>query len=166
MIKNERIRIYPASQEQMEDYIASETDAELKKAYGEMLEGCLAHPDLWDWYAMWVIEKTDGTHIGDLCFKGLDAGRNPEIGYGILAEYRRQGFATEAVRLALEWAFRHPQVTAVEAEADPENEASRKVLMKCGFRPNGEIGEEGPRYIVYESIMPAKSEKRQIRTGE
>ena len=21
--------------------------------------------------------------------------------------------------------------------------------MKCGFRPNGEIGEEGPRYIVY-----------------
>ena len=51
MIKNERIKTYPASQEQMEKYIASETDEELKKAYGEMLEGCLAHEAMcfiWD----------------------------------------------------------------------------------------------------------------------
>ena len=74
MIKNERLRIYPASQEQMEKYIASEKDEDLRKAYGEMLEGCLAHPREWDWYAMWRIEKTDGTHIGDLCFKGIEAG--------------------------------------------------------------------------------------------
>ena len=51
--------------------IASEQDEELKKAYTEMLEGCLRHPDQWGWYAIWMIEKTDGTHIGDLCFKGL-----------------------------------------------------------------------------------------------
>ena len=82
MMENERIRIYPASQEQMEKFIASETDEELKKAYSEMREGCLAHPGEWDWYAMWMIEKSDGTHIGDLCFKGIEAGRNPEIGYG------------------------------------------------------------------------------------
>ena len=149
MIKNERLRIYPASQEQMEKYIASEKDEDLRKAYGEMLEGCLAHPREWDWYAMWLIEKVDGTHIGDLCFKGIEAGRNPEIGYGILEEFRGQGFATEAVKLALEWAFQHPEIKAVEAEADPGNAVSQRVLMKCGFRPNGEIGEEGPRYIVY-----------------
>ncbi len=149
MIKNERIKIYPASQEQMEMYIASETVEELKKAYGQMLEGCLAHPKEWDWYAMWMIEKPDGTHIGDLCFKGIEAGCNPEIGYGILEEYRGLGFATEAVKLALKWAFRHPMVKAVEAEVDPDNATSQRVLMKCGFRPNGEIGEEGPRYIVY-----------------
>ncbi len=149
MMENERIRIYPASQEQMEKFIASETDEELKKAYREMLEGCLAHPGEWDWYAMWMIEKADGTHIGDLCFKGIEAGRNTEIGYGILEEYRGQGFATEAVKLALKLAFRHPGIKAVEAEADTSNVASQRVLMKCGFRPNGEIGEEGPRYIVY-----------------
>ena len=63
------IKIYPASRELMEKQIYSETDAELKKAYEEMLEGCLAYPDQWDWYAMWMIEKADGTHIGDLCFK-------------------------------------------------------------------------------------------------
>ena len=149
MIENERIKIYPASQEQMKKYIVSEMDEELKKAYEEMLDGCLAHPGEWDWYAMWMIEKVDGTHIGDLCFKGLENGHNPEIGYGIQEEYRGQGFAVEAVKLALKWAFQHPMVKAVEAETDPDNAASQRVLVKCGFRPNGKTGEEGPRYIVY-----------------
>ena len=52
------------------------------------------------------------------------------------------------MKLALKWAFQDPRVKAVEAETDPDNVASQKVLMKCGFRPNGEIGEEGPRYQI------------------
>ena len=69
MLNTKRLRIYPASREQMEAMIASEQDEELKKAYSEMLEGCLRHPDQWDWYAIWMIEKTDGTHIGDFLIK-------------------------------------------------------------------------------------------------
>ena len=117
-METDRIRIYPANREQMESSILAEKDDELKKAYGEMLDGCLAHPDQWDWYAMWMIEKTDGTHIGDLCFKGLEE-ENPEIGYGILEEFQGNGYATEAVKLALKWAFDHPGIIAVEAETDP-----------------------------------------------
>ena len=45
--------------------------------------------------------------------------------------------------------LRKAEVFAVEAEADPENVASQKVLEKCGFQATGEIGEEGPRFIVY-----------------
>jgi RimJ/RimL family protein N-acetyltransferase len=157
MIENERIRIYPAEKEQMERFILAEEDDELKKAYYEMLEGCLAHPDQWDWYAMWMIEKADGTHIGDLCFKGLKENRNPEIGYGILDEFQGQGYATEAVKLALKWAFGQPGVVAVEAESDPDNAASQRVLNKCGFLANGEIGEEGPRFIVYKGAEQSSS---------
>ena len=91
MIRTERLTIYPASREQMEAMIASEQEEELKKAYDEMLEGCLRHPDQWDWYAIWMIEKTDGTHIGDLCFKGLWEDGIAEIGYGILEEHQGQG---------------------------------------------------------------------------
>ena len=133
----------------MERVIAAEQDDELRKAYREMLEGSLADPEQWEWYAMWIIERTDGTQVGDLCFKGISADSNPEIGYGILEEYRGQGYAAEAVKLALQWAFRHPEVKAVEAETDPDNAASQKVLMKCGFRPMGIVGEEGPKYIVF-----------------
>ena len=149
MMETERIRIYPASREQMELMIDAEQDDDLKKAYGEMLEGSLSHPEGREWYAMWMIEKTDGTRIGDLCFKGNDAGRNPEIGYGVLEAFQGLGYASEAVRLALQWAFRHPGVKAVEAETDPGNSASQRVLEKCGFRPMGITGEEGPRFIRF-----------------
>ena len=44
-----------------------------------MLEGCLKYPEQWDWYAMWMIELNDGTHIGDLCFKGLDPDAIPGV---------------------------------------------------------------------------------------
>ena len=117
-----------------------------RKAYSEMLDGCLRHPDQWAWYAMWMIEQKDGTHIGDLCFKGLRENGVAEIGYGIQEAFQGQGYATEAVQAACRWAFRHAEVRSLEAETDAGNAASQRVLEKCGFRPNGIMGEEGPRF--------------------
>ena len=154
MIKTRRLQIYPASRSQMEAAIEAESDEEMKKAYKEMLDGCLQHPGQWDWYAMWMIELHDGTHIGDLCFKGLIPGSNPEIGYGILPEYQGQGYASEAVQAAVIRAFQDPMVSAVEAETDPGNTASQRVLQKCGFIPTGTIGEEGPRFILSQQPAP------------
>ena len=148
MIETKRLRIYPATQNQMEDFIATQTNDILKAAYSEMLENSLKHPDKWEWYAIWMIEQKDGTHIGELCFKGLDLNGVAEIGYGVSEEYQCQGFATEAVKAVLTWAFQNQKVTAVEAETDAENTASKRVLEKCGFVSNGKIGEEGPRFTV------------------
>ena len=145
-IETRRLKIYPATREQMEAFTAAETDAELRKAYTEMLEGCIKHPDQWEWYAMWMIELRDGTHIGDLCFKGLGADGAVEIGYGILEEYRGKGYAAEAVEAAVNWAMKQPAVARVEAETEPDNRASQRVLEKCGFLPSGTMGEEGPRF--------------------
>ena len=148
IIETKRLRIYPAAREQMEAFIAAETDADLKTAYTEMLEGCLRHPNQWQWYAMWMIELRDGTHIGDLCFKGLEANGMVEVGYGILEEYQGQGYATEAVGAAMIWALKQPDVIRVEAETEPDNLASQRVLEKCGFLPSGTVGEEGPRFFM------------------
>ena len=148
MIETKRLKIYPANRSQMESIISSETNAELKAAYSEMLDGCLQNPDQWEWYAIWIIELSDGTHIGDFCFKGLDSNGVAEIGYGILEEYQGQGYATEAVKAVLRWAFQTPNVTAIEAETDADNAASKRVLEKCGFVANGIIGKEGPRYTL------------------
>ena len=147
MIETKQLRIYPATQAQMKAFIAAETDAELKKAYTEMLDGCLRNPNQWEWYAMWMIELRDGTHIGDLCFKGLGANGAVEIGYGILEEYQGRGYATEAVCAAVNWALQQPGVTRVEAETEQNNRASKRVLEKCGFLPSGTVGEEGPRFF-------------------
>ena len=147
MIETKRLRIYPATREQMEAFIAAETDAELRKTYTEMLEGCLRNPDQWEWYAMWMVELRDGTHVGDLCFKGLGANGVVEIGYGILEEYQGHGYAAEAVGAAVNRALQQSGVTRVEAETEPDNRASQRVLEKCGFLPSGTVGEEGPRFF-------------------
>ncbi len=148
MIETNRLKIYAATQEIMEQFIESQTVDELKIAYTEMLNGCLNNPDQWEWYAIWMIELKDGTHIGELCFKGLDSDGIAEIGYGISEEYQNNGYATEAVKALIQWAFNAPQVIAIEAETESENTASIRVLEKCGFKLNGKIGEEGPRYTI------------------
>lgn len=148
MIETERLRIYPATQNQMEVFIAAQTNDELKAAYTEMLENCLKYPEKWEWYATWFIKLNNGTHIGELCFKGLNSNGVAEVGYGISEKYQSQGYATEAVKAVTAWAFQNPNVTAIEAESDAENVASKRVLEKCGFIPNGKIGEEGPRFTL------------------
>ena len=153
MIETERLKLYPATREQMEAVIAAEPDEGLKAAYAEMLAGCLKHPDQWAWYAMWRIERKDGTPVGDLCFKGLSPNGIAEIGYGITEAHQRQGYASEAVNAAVAWAFQTLELRTVEAETAPENAASQRVLEKCGFTANGETGEEGPRFVKNRPVL-------------
>ena len=149
MIKldTERLIIYPASREEMQQIIDGQADDILRAAYREMLQGALDHPDQWEWYAVWIIERKDGAKVGDLCFKGRNGDGSVEIGYGISAEHRGRGYAAEAVDAAVSWALRQPEVKRVDAETAPDNEASRRVLEKCGFVPTGTAGEEGPRFV-------------------
>lgn len=43
--------------------------------------------------------------------------------------------------------LKQPEVARVEAETDPDNQDSRRVLAKCGFVPYGVCGEEGPSFV-------------------
>ncbi len=148
MIETSRLKLYAASREAMEEFIESQTVDILKTAYREMLTGCLENPEEWEWHAIWMIELNDGTHIGELCFKGLDSNGVTEIGYGIQDEYQGHGYATEAVKAITDWAFQTQRVTSIEAEIDANNLASKRVLEKCGFLFHGTFGAEGPRYIL------------------
>ena len=146
VIETKRLMIHSASQDEMLRFIEKQTDEILIKAYREMLQGCLEQPHEWDWYAIWFIERKDGSHVGDLCFKGLQADGSVEIGYGITEECQGHGYATEAVDAVTAWALKQLGVCRVDAETEPENRASQRVLEKCGFVPSGIMGEEGPRF--------------------
>ena len=147
MIETKRLKIYAASKEQMDAFIAAQSVPVLKAAYTEMLEGAINHPDRWEWYAIWMIERKDGTHIGELCFKGITEEETAEIGYGIAENYQGCGYATEAVSALVDWALKQPGVSCVTAETEESNIASQRVLQKSGFIPTGKVGEEGPLYI-------------------
>lgn len=146
MIETKNLKIYAASQDEMERFIELQTNDVLKAAYTEMLNGCLENPKQWEWYAIWMIELKNGTHIGELCFKGLNSTGIVEIGYGIIEKYRKHGYATEAVKAISNWAFQEPKIFSIEAETDDKNIASKRVLEKCGFVFTGKYGNEGLIY--------------------
>lgn len=103
-VETERMYLYPLSDEEMRLVIENESDQEMKQAYTEMLEGCLANPDKRIWSAVWNMELKDdpGIIVGDFCFKGLGDEGVIEIGYGLKEEYRHRGYMTEAVRTITE----------------------------------------------------------------
>ena len=149
-IETARLCLTLANDEEMEHVIAAENDAELKKAYGEMLHGAQEHPEIRELYAMWFI-KLKGepeTVIGDMCFKGLSDDGMVEIGYGVYPNYENHGYATEAVMALVDWVIKRDGVKCIEAEAEESNAASLRVLEKCGFVANGKIGAEGPRFAM------------------
>jgi ribosomal-protein-alanine N-acetyltransferase len=59
------------------------------------------------------------------------------LGYWIGARFARSGYMTEAVRLALRYAFRDLALHRVEANIVPENSASRALARRCGLRREG-----------------------------
>lgn len=64
-----------------------------------------------------------------------------EIGYSVLPEWRRMGYASEIVQALLERAFSHAQVRKVIAHTTESNPASIGVLSHCGFLATG-VGQE------------------------
>ena len=60
-----------------------------------------------------------------------------EIGYVLKKSAWGKGFATEACKRLLKFAFEETPLKEVVATIDPENTASRRVLEKCGLTYQG-----------------------------
>jgi RimJ/RimL family protein N-acetyltransferase len=123
-----------------------------------MLRQLLANPGLGGFGLWYLLLRAEGSAppilIGTAGFKGLPSPDGTvEVGYGILEEHQRQGYATETVTALVEWAFTRPRVRRVIAETLPELRASIRVLEKSGFRYVGPGSEEG--VIRFERARPA-----------
>lgn len=84
----------------------------------------------------WLIHITGSrAPVGWVSLRIADRDPNTgEIGYSILREFRRRGIATEAVRVLISEAFTTAKLARVYAYCVPENEGSRAVLERLGFR--------------------------------
>jgi RimJ/RimL family protein N-acetyltransferase len=83
-----------------------------------------------------AITLPDDTLIG-ACGLALLDGPVPEIGYWLGAPYWGKGYATEAVRAVIDYAFSELDHEALQAGARVTNPASRRILEKCGFQWTG-----------------------------
>ena len=148
-INTERMTLRPMSDGEIQALMERLDSDEERAAYGEMLDGCRRDPENRVWYAPWKMALKGGPeYIGDLDFKGPAKAHAVEIGYGVQPEYEGHGYTTEAVKAMAKWAFQQKDVVFVEAETDPDNRASQRVLEKCGFVPDGTVGAEGPRFVL------------------
>ena len=99
------------------------------------------------WWLHFVMLKGGGDSralIGSGGYKGPPSGDGTvEVGYAIVSEHQRRGYATEATRGLVARAFSVAGVRRVIAETLPELIPSIGVLEKCGFRLIGEGSEPG-----------------------
>lgn len=84
----------------------------------------------------YLLTLRDGTLIGGCGITRL-LGDVPELGYWLGVRYWGQGYATEAARALVDYAFADLGYDKLEAGARVSNPASRRVLEKCGFKWTG-----------------------------
>lgn len=78
-----------------------------------------------------VVER-DGAVIGKAGFWRL-----PEVGYILHPDHWGQGFAAEAVGIAIDHVFATRDVDDLTADVDPDNAASIRLLERLGFVRTG-----------------------------
>lgn len=83
-----------------------------------------------------VITRHDETIVG-ACGIAMHDEVAPEIGYWLGVKHWGQGYATEAVRALIDYAFTEGDHDALQAGARVTNPASRRILEKCGFQWTG-----------------------------
>jgi [ribosomal protein S5]-alanine N-acetyltransferase len=101
-----------------------------------------------------VVERETGGLIGDCgpVWQDVDGKTELEIGYHINRERWNQGFATEAARAVVDYAFRQFHVDHVISLIRPENAASRRVAEKSGLALDRMVFWRGYDTCVYRRL--------------
>jgi ribosomal-protein-alanine N-acetyltransferase len=105
-----------------------------------------------EWWNWLIVRRDDREAVGSVAFGGRpDAEGAVLIGYAMYPGREGKGYATEAVRAMVDWAFAQPGVKVVRALAPVWNTPAVHVAEKVGMRPvasdeDDEIGE----VLVYE----------------
>ena len=141
VIQTEHLRLILPSREEILARIESLSPADQAEISPDWLARVRASTaaDAWT-HGFSMVERASGAVIGSCAYKGPpDQEGVVEIAYGVDPEYQGRGYATEAARALVDFAFRSGQVCLVRAHTLPENNASTRVLAKCGFERIGEV---------------------------
>jgi RimJ/RimL family protein N-acetyltransferase len=104
----------------------------------------------WNWL---VVRRDNREAVGSVAFGGApDPAGSVLVGYAMYPAREGSGYATEAVRALVDWAFAQPGVRIVRALAPVWNTPAVHVAEKVGMRPVGsyeddEVGE----VLIYET---------------
>ena len=152
-LKSKRIRFINSTPEILEqilcgpDALASHLQISIPEGWIEFEEGPFQYvldqltinPDDAIWWNWLAILSHENILIGTCGYKGPPNDGVVEIGYGVISSYRGIGLATEIAAVLIDHALTYPEVTHVIAHTLPEENASVRILKKCGFTFVGEV---------------------------
>ncbi|MBA3895220.1 MAG: GNAT family N-acetyltransferase [Gemmatimonadales bacterium] len=116
-----------------------------------------AHPSEAPWWNWLIVDRESGEAVGSVAFGGpVNSEGAVLVGYAMYAEYEGRGYATEAVRALVAWAFGQPGVREVRALAPVWNTPALRVAENVGMRPvaadeDDDVGE----VLLYALTAPA-----------
>jgi ribosomal-protein-alanine N-acetyltransferase len=129
----------------------------MAEALPDVRERLRQHPEEAPWWN-WLIARQDtGEAVGAVALGGPpDSTGAVLVGYAVYPEHEGYGFATEAVRAMVSWAFGQPGVREVRALAPVWNTPALRVAENVGMRPvasdeDDDVGE----VLVYSITAPA-----------
>jgi RimJ/RimL family protein N-acetyltransferase len=107
-------------------------------------------------FGYWVVEeKAAGTFVGEIGFADFKRDVQPslkgvpEIGWVLASQAHGKGYATEAVRAAVAWGDAHFQSPRTACIIAPENLASIRVAVKCGYKGPQRAFYKGKPTLMY-----------------
>jgi ribosomal-protein-alanine N-acetyltransferase len=104
-----------------------------------------------------IVEKFSNKFIGLLLFKKDDKKKGVEIGYSLIKNYWKKGYATEIVKESISWIFESKGFSSMYAITGLENENSKNVLLKCGFIREENFTENGEEMNLFGLLKEDKS---------
>lgn len=146
MIESERLLLRPVLSSDKEQMFAYRSDTETNKFQG-FIPTQLSEVDAFiaknakeinlseSWFQLVIIEKASGKIIGDLGIHFIgDVNQQCELGITISRKFHGRGFATEAMKAAINYLFIKLKKHRITGSVDPENKASIALLQRLDFR--------------------------------
>ena len=96
-----------------------------------------------------IVEKLSNKFIGLLLFKKDNKKPGVEIGYSLIKDHWKKGYATEIVKKSISWIFESKEFSSIYAITELHNESSKNVLLKCGFLPKKTFTEYGEEMNLF-----------------
>jgi [ribosomal protein S5]-alanine N-acetyltransferase len=115
------------------------------------------HPVETPWWNWLAVDRSLGEAVGSVAFGGpVDVGGAVLVGYAIYTAYEGRGYATEAVKAMVAWAFHQPGVREVRALAPVWNTPALRVAENVGMRPvASEEDDDVGEVLLYAVTAPA-----------
>lgn len=109
-------------------------------------------------YGMWAVELADsGEFIGRVGLHNPEGWPDIELGWMLVPGERHKGYATEAGRAALDFAFTRLRVPRAISLIRADNSASERVARRIGGRQGTTIDFLGAATLVYTYHAPDAS---------